>query len=298
LTFIIFILVGLAYGAWVQLFPKRATALMPNLEGAHISKAVAELTALGFAYNVVEERFDSRTEEGIVLEQRTQAGVNAFVDTVVELIISLGKQSFELPDVVGMREQLAFISLHSKGLLVSIERKSSTNVLEDLVMEMIPVADTKVTEGMEVTLVVSTGQEKVPMISVLGMTMEQASERLSELGLLPGDPVIHVDVSYPAGCITGQSPSSGEMVAKNTRVELWINPSQRDVEITITFPAEPALQVIRVEVEDASLTSPSRVIYNSQHYANDKPLPLSIPVEPPAIVRVFRNDVLIYSEVR
>ncbi|MCL2547557.1 MAG: protein kinase [Symbiobacteriaceae bacterium] len=293
------LLAGLLYGAWNQLFTRKATALMPLLEGKQMNEAIAELSVLGFAYHIAEERFDPRIPEGVVIEQKTQAGVNAFTDTIVELVVSLGKQMFTLPDVVGLRNQQATLELQSKGLTVLTEPQSSTSIVEGLVMEMKPEARTMVTEGTEVTLVVSTGQEKVLMISVLGLSFEQASERLSELGLLPADPIIHVDASYPAARITGQSPLAGELVPKNSRVDLWINPAQRDdVEITITFPADIAIQVIRVEVEDASLTNPSRVIYNAQHKANDKPLPLSIPVEPPAVVRVYRNDILIFSGER
>ncbi|MCL2498182.1 MAG: protein kinase [Symbiobacteriaceae bacterium] len=291
---------GALYGAWELLIPKRQTASMPNVVGMHIQAGLEKLQETGFLGVISEEVYDSRIPEGQIIRQDMQPGLNSFTGSEVGLVVSLGKETFPFPNVVGQSEQQANLVLSAKKLLITPKMEHSATVPENIVMQQIPEANTMLAEGAEVTLIISSGPQRVQMPLVLGMSFDDARKVLEQLELLPAvdTPKIRADAAYSPGAITAQLPQAGEMVAKNSRVELWTNPTQGEVELVITFDSEPALQVIRVEVDDQSIVEPSRVVYEQSFPANSLPRRLNIPVEPPAVIRVYRNGVLIHMETR
>jgi len=76
--------------------------------------------------------------------------------------------------------------------------------------------------GTEVQLVVSSGPAQISVPDLFGMTVEEAKERLLQVGLPLGETLTRT-TNGPAGVVIEQRPLSGTLVARTTRISIYIS---------------------------------------------------------------------------
>ena len=102
------------------------------------------------------------------------------------VIGKLSKDDIQVPDLVGMEQSQAQKTVEELKLkYVKKGEEYSKDVQEGCIISQDPVyiANYKVKEGSTITVVVSKGQNTVTMPKVTGMTQEEATSKLEELGL-------------------------------------------------------------------------------------------------------------------
>ncbi len=113
--------------------------------------------------------------------------------------------------------------LEARGLEVTQQQESSETVTEGLVIRQDPAADTKLTEGDAVTLVVSSGQPPVNLPDVGGNGVDQVTERLAAIGIKVGDVTKQYDETWPADIVLGYADGTPAVVPKQSTVGLQVS---------------------------------------------------------------------------
>jgi serine/threonine-protein kinase len=127
---------------------------VPEVTDMSERDAITELTRLGLLFNVDEEFSDS-VARGIVIRQDPAAGTEAIVGDTVLLVVSLGPEPVEVPNLSNMTEQEARQALESRNLVINVS--NSTQPVADpaqdgRVVNQVPSAGTTVDQGDTVTV--------------------------------------------------------------------------------------------------------------------------------------------------
>lgn len=234
-------------GVWLM-----ATFLPPMPEG---TEDVTVPQLLGEVYVGVDERLsadiydvtvdyrtDGAAEKGTVLAQSPSAGAIRRVvpgkrRCALHLTLSAGEARVTLPDVIGQSAATAALQLQEKGLIVTREKRRSTQYSPGQVIEMRPAPGSLVRPGEAVTLVESTVAtvRTLTVPDVVGLDAATAAARLRGAGLIP-DATLYAPSAQPEGTVISQYPLSGTLVTAGMRATLTLSdgtlapPPQESVE--------------------------------------------------------------------
>lgn len=124
------------------------------------------------------------------------------------------------PDLVGMQQTSAPVSLTEKGLAVAQVTVVDSSAAAQEVLSQAPAPNSIVPLGSAVSIVVSSGPVTVP--SVIGQTSGQAQTVLETARLIVG-PIRTVGSAAPAGQVLVQKPPAGTLVAPGSAVKLDVS---------------------------------------------------------------------------
>ena len=168
-----------------------------------------------------------------------------------------------VPDVTGLTLDEARMLLADNGLLVGrVIRASSDTVAKDRVISQTPDANTQVTKGATISLIVSTGPEvelvEVPDVTLLPLS--KASTVLTDAGLLVGQREEVYDEQVPAGYVARQSPRAGIRVELNAEVDLVVSkgPEPQEEPEEEPLPEEKAPSEATVPSTEENPTQPEK----------------------------------------
>lgn len=196
------------------------TNSVPNLTGMQEQQARTEADARGFDVRVVR-RSDTGTA-GMVLDQGPEPGVELQAGAEMLIVVSSGAQT-SVPNVTGMKVDAAKQALTAQKLTPQVQQVDS-NQPAGLVLSQDPVAGTKVAGGTDVRLAVSKGPEMVTVPSLRGLSLENATQKLSDAGLTAR--IIRVSSSEPEGTVIAQDPAGGQKVKKGSAVRMNVSQGQ------------------------------------------------------------------------
>lgn len=145
-----------------------------DLEGLTESYAEGMLTALGF---VVEKTYqtDDSVGAGLVISQSAAADTQLEEGSVVTLVISSGKPTVDVENVVGKPQEEAVSLLEAQGFVVEVSAQYSSTVASGTVISQSPVAGDSLYAGETVTIYVSKGPAPV---GVTGVSVDRTSAEL------------------------------------------------------------------------------------------------------------------------
>lgn len=136
---------------------------MPDLKGLTLEAAVAELKKLGIdeaAITSPSREYNDNVPEGQIFDQQPSKDTNIDPSQVeIRLTISKGKETINMPSLIGMDKDKAVALIESVGLQVgAIKEKSSFEVKKGEVMEQWPYEpNAAVAPNEKITLFVSSG---------------------------------------------------------------------------------------------------------------------------------------------
>jgi serine/threonine-protein kinase len=134
-----------------------------------------------------------------------------------------------VPNVVGLREELAKAKIEAAGLAPKIERSASTQFDKGIVMDQRPDGGSRVQKGDEVTIVVSTGVPKTTVPSVVGKDYGTAVRLLDDANLKWKRKGVFS--MKPLGQVVAQDPPAGETVDEGTIVVLNVSKGENTVAV-------------------------------------------------------------------
>ncbi len=129
----------------------------------------------------------------------------------------------DVPNVVGKQVSVAKHILEDKHLRVSVSEVTNPDVPAGQVISQTPQAGETVKEQRTVHLVVSKGIGDITIPDLTGLTIDQAKEKLKDLGLAIGKISTANDSEQPDGVIIMQDPSGNAKVSKGTIVNITVN---------------------------------------------------------------------------
>lgn len=128
-----------------------------------------------------------------------------------------------VPNVVGKQVSVARNILEDNHLRVSVSEVANSEVPAGKVISQTPASGESVKENHPVHLVVSKGAGDLTVPDLSGLTVDQAKQRLKDMGLVLGKITTQEDSSKPDGVIISQSPSADGKINKGQLVDVVVN---------------------------------------------------------------------------
>jgi beta-lactam-binding protein with PASTA domain len=157
---------------------------------------------------------------GIVFEQSPTEGTGLAKGGIVTILVSSGKKTVDVPDVVGKQltdavAALTRAGLNAKSVGVPSEKPSGTVTAQD------PRSGTSLVEGATVRINYSTGPKQIAVPPVVGLDYSTALQQLQAAGFA----VARTDVESdkPAGIVVAQVPSGSSTATKGSTVNLSVS---------------------------------------------------------------------------
>jgi beta-lactam-binding protein with PASTA domain/tRNA A-37 threonylcarbamoyl transferase component Bud32 len=205
----------------VKVSQGEAPVTVPSVTGEDVEDAVDTLRAAGFEVQQTSQA-DPEAPEGRVLSQDPRSGQEAPKGSVVRLVVSSGKPKVAVPNVVGKDETPAKDEILNAGLKVRTVEEASTTVAEGKVVRTDPAGGTEVDQGSTVTVVVSSGVERVEVPDVTTRTQEEATTILRNAGFQVQVQTENVQDDDDDGRVLRQNPTEGTFAEKGSVVTITV----------------------------------------------------------------------------
>jgi eukaryotic-like serine/threonine-protein kinase len=216
LALLLLVVGGLA--AYWFLVREDEKATVPSVVGLQEPEARIRIEEAGLEADVDQRAAEAPS--GRVVAQTPGAGAQLDEGEQVEIAVSTGPVSVEVPDVRGQPEQEAVAAVEQAGLQARVTRVFA-GVREGLVVDQLPGAGGRVARGSEVELKVSKGRNLAPVPDVVGLTEEEAVDALREDGF--ESRIFDVPSTEPEGIVVSQSPRAGEQAPPDSRVRINVS---------------------------------------------------------------------------
>ena len=248
---------------------------VPDVKGKTLVEAEAILKDNNLDFTLKEE-FDAKVPTGTVIKQSPGAGSHVKAGRKIQLTVSKGAEPGVVPDLKGKNLAEATEMLHAAKLAVGkVTVQYKEGAAQGAVLSQDIEAGKKVAAGTKVDLVVniSKGQSVVPDLK--GLTLSDARERLSSMGLMVGSVTTKED-SAPKGTVIGAEPEFGKVLSEGSVVTLIVSggkkeekkqketsgtPSQAAKAYTVSFTVPGSGSAKQVKIVASDATS-SRVLYS------------------------------------
>ncbi len=192
--------------------------------------AVGKLKEAGLAYPILIEQHDETVDIGKVISQSVEYGEKLPEGSQITLVISLGPETFEMPDIVGKTQEAAEASLSQCGLNVSLGYGKSNDIPKGSVISQSVAAGASVRKGNVITITICTGRETYPVPNVVGKTKADAEAALKEIGF-----VVEVFESYDAkvseGIVISQDPGTENEQREGTTIKITVSKGPQPVSV-------------------------------------------------------------------
>ncbi len=213
---------------------------MPVVVGKAVEEARNILADLGLKSEVNYEESDE-IEVGIVISADVATGEQVVKGSTIVLTASSGPESVKVPLVTELTYEEAYSKLTGLGFAVTKVENYSDTVAVGMVMQQVPVNDSMVAKGTNVTLTVSLGaeEEKVPVPNLMGRPEAEVTAEITTAKLTVGTVSYVYSNDYAAGLICYQSYSHGSWVESGTKVDIKV--SQGPVPETLTYKCNASI---------------------------------------------------------
>ncbi|MBI3118564.1 MAG: PASTA domain-containing protein, partial [Candidatus Hydrogenedentes bacterium] len=197
---------------------------VPDVTGNTQQAAENAIEAAGLTVGEVTHEFSATVPVNIVIRQNPVGGVNARPGAAVSLTVSLGPESVEAPDVVGLTEIEAELAIQNADLVLGeVTHTFSDTVPAGSVISQNPLAGATVNSGTAVDLVVSDGPAPLLVPDVVGLTRLNAEAAITGSGLVLGGVGELESDTVPAGSVISQSPLANTPVLPGASVTLVVS---------------------------------------------------------------------------
>jgi beta-lactam-binding protein with PASTA domain len=248
----VMVLVVIGSTWWVTL--GRYTEAPPMV---NMTKAQAELYAQQNHFELFygDGGYSETVPKDTVLSQKPAPGEKIIKGGTITLSLSLGKERFGVPDIVGQELSAAKGELQASNLKFKQGKgQYSDTVPEGSVISIDPKANTQLKRGDTVTVVVSLGRAPITVPALTGQNINDVRNQLQQLGLTAVER--YKDSDQPADTVIAQSPKAGAGVAKDDEVTLDVSKGPPlvtipDVNRQPCQQAQAALQQANLQVQIA-----------------------------------------------
>ncbi len=221
------IVVAIIAGAWRPGSDKLTT--IPDLIGMQYTDAV-KVYEDSLVLNVEKETYNDQYAEGVIFDQSIAAGQEIERDADgkvrVAIAVSLGTQTYTVPDVANMDESEALAAL--EGLGFTVRKVSEESSMEEgfekgKAMKTEPKAGTEAQAGQTIVLYVSTGiaVEEVKVPDLVGKTLKEVEVEVAHLNLKLV--VEEVESNEDKDVIIEQDIEPDEVVVSGTEINVKVS---------------------------------------------------------------------------
>ena len=238
-----------------------ATIAIPDVAGQTVAEAKETLKKANFEIGEEKTEASEKVEEGRIIRTDPDAGTGRKEGTKINLVVSSGKQSFQLSNYIGRKSTDVIAELKQKKVpenLIKIEEEESSESEAGTVLRQSPAAGTTydLSKASTITLTVAKKVTSVAMPSYTGSSLEFTKNNLVQIvGIKEANIEVVEVTTAPSGTAEGtvveQSPRAGEKVDLNkTRIKISIYKPKTPPSTSSSAPAQRGNQ--------GSTTTPSQ----------------------------------------
>ena len=212
------------------------TVAVPDVSGQSESAAQKTLEVANLVVDS-ESKYDDHIEAGKVISTDPAAGMEVEEGTHVKMYVSMGVEKVEVPQITGITSEEAQAALAAVGLIGgSVTEEYSEEYDAGYVISQGKSAGSKLEKGSAVDYVVSKGSSKVEVPDLYGMTMAEAQQALSNLGLVSGAVTSGGHSDLPEGQVMSQTIAPGSHVDRGTAIDFQTSDGPEVVPIVPSTP--------------------------------------------------------------
>ena len=238
-----------------------ATIAIPEVAGQTVAEAKETLKKANFEIGEEKSEASEKVEEGRIIRTDPEAGKTRKEGSKINLVVSSGKQSFQLSNYIGRKSTDVIAELKQKKVpenLIKIEEEESSESEAGTVLRQSPAAGTTydLSKALTITLTVAKKVTSVAMPSYIGSSLEFTKNNLVQIVGIKEANIEVVEVSTAPdgtaeGTVVEQSPKAGEKVdLTKTRVKISIYKPKTPPSTSSSAPAQRGNQ--------GSTTTPSQ----------------------------------------
>ena len=210
-----------------------ATIAIPNVAGQTVAEAKETLKKANFEIGEEKSEASEKVEEGRIIRTDPDAGTGRKEGTKINLVVSSGKQSFQLSNYIGRKSTDVIAELKQNKVpenLIKIEEEESSESEAGTILRQSLAAGTTydLSKASTITLTVAKKVTSVAMPSYTGSSLEFTKNNLVQIVGIKEANIEVVEVSTAPdgtaeGTVVEQSPKAGEKVdLTKTRVKISI----------------------------------------------------------------------------
>jgi serine/threonine-protein kinase len=214
-------LVTIALSEGWHLVPNEVVPLLTNLSLDNAS-GLCESNGLRLVHR--GERHDANVAAGAIVEQRPGAGSTVPRDSEVAVIVSLGPDNVDVPDVIGQSLTSARSRITAAGLAVGTVEEVEGAGTPGLVNGTTPGPGEHAPRGTSVHISVVAAARQVAVPDVTGQRQSQARDAITAAGLSAAEQVHYsLNEDRTPSTVLSTDPPAGTMVEPGSIVSLTIN---------------------------------------------------------------------------
>ena len=197
-----------------------ATIAIPDVAGQTVAEAKETLKKANFEIGEEKSEASEKVEEGRIIRTDPDAGTGRKEGSKINLVVSSGKQSFQLSNYIGRKSTDVIAELKQKKVpenLIKIEEEESSESEAGTVLRQSPAAGTTydLSKASTITLTVAKKVTSVAMPSYIGSSLEFTKNNLVQIVGIKEANIEVVEVSTAPdgtaeGTVVEQSPKAGE----------------------------------------------------------------------------------------
>ena len=251
-----------------------ATIAIPDVAGQTVAEAKEALKKSKFEAGEEKSEASDTVAEGRVIRTDPEAGSSRKEGTKVNLIVSSGKQSFQLSNYVGRKYTEVVAELKEKKVpenLIKMEEEESSESEPGTVLRQTPASGSTydLSKATTITLTVAKKVTSVSMPNYIGSSLEFTKNNLTQIVGVKEANIEVVEVSTAPegtaeGTVVSQTPRAGEQVdLASTRIKLSIYKPKTPPSTSSSNPAQRGNQ--------GSPTSPNQGNQQGNQQGNNPP---------------------------
>ena len=213
----------LMYGGWTLIAGFGARVVVPSVAGLTVKSATAQFASLGISGEVQEEVFSEEVPAGKIISSQPAGGGKVKPGGVVTLIVSKGKERYDVPNLAGLTPEAAAKILSENTLTLGTQSESySSAIPQGSIISSSPRAGEQVKRESRIDIVISKGIEQINALDYVGKSGEQALNELTNAGF-DVTPTYVYDEKELKGIVISQNPNGSQTLPKGTKIAVTIS---------------------------------------------------------------------------
>lgn len=207
---------------------------VPTVTGLDLADAEAQLSAADLNFTT-SEAFDEKIAPGVVMSSSLTPGDSVRFGTTTDLVVSKGRESFPVPDVVGKDQATAEAALTAEGFVPdSTATRYDEDVAAGIVLDQDPTSTSAQFKGTTIALTISLGKQPHDVPNVVGASLDDAKAAITKADLSVGKVTEDFSMDVGKGFIISQDPADGQLFAGES-VKLVMSKGKPQVEVPNMF---------------------------------------------------------------
>ncbi len=250
--------------------------VVPNVIGLISYDAMSNIQKAGLKSSAAEQ-FSDTVVKGKVVSQSVLGGDKRISGSIINLIISKGKEFETVPSIIGKTATNASSDLANIGFVVSIKQQVDDSKTPGTVIAQSVNAGQKVKFGSTIIATVCINSGKVTVPNVVGKTSSKAASDLTTVGLTSTQTQQFSD-SVANGIVISQGNAPGTKIPKGSTVSIVVSKGIEQVSVpyvigkTISQAAAAMASVglNSTQTQQYNDTVPSGVVISQSNVAGTK----------------------------